>query len=62
MKLRIGNLLIPQNQKKLVDWYYNIKETHIPEDLPEIEMSATIIDDMLSLEDKDDKPKIISIK
>ena len=57
MKTRIAQEL--QNQNSLINWYDNKEEQHIPKDLPEIEMPN--IDDILSLEDKNSKTKIISI-
>ena len=58
MKTRIAQEL--QNQNKLIEWYDNKEELHIPEDLPKIKMPKSI-DDILSLEDKNTETKIISI-
>ena len=57
MKMRIAQEL--QNQDKLIEWYDTKEEQHIPKDLPEIEIPN--MDDMISLEDKNTKTKIISI-
>jgi len=58
MKTRIAQEL--QDQDKLVEWYDNKEELHIPEDLPKLELPINI-DEILSLEDKKHDIKIISI-
>jgi len=57
MKTRIAQEF--QHQDKMIEWYDNKEELHIPENLPKIEM-PTSIDEILSLEKPKDT-KIISI-
>jgi len=60
MKKRLANAISLKNQNKLIEWYDTKEEQHIPTDLPEIEMPNSI-DEILFLEDKNIKTKIISI-